>query len=73
MNETYSVIDRIAADTVEVGDQVIIDAELIEVTAVGDDPTAPLEGVRISGYSNESGDIVTFDLHFSEYLDVWSV
>lgn len=73
MNETYEVIDTIAADTIEVGDQVIIDNDLIEVTEVTDDPECPLEGVRVVGYSNETGDKVTYDLYFGDYFEVWSV
>lgn len=73
MNETYEIIDNISADTIEPGDQIIVDGDLVEVTEVMDDPEAPLEGIRIVGYSNESGDRVTYDLYFADHFDVWSI
>lgn len=73
MNETYEIVDNLRADHVEVGDQIIIDGDLIEVTAVGDDPECPLEGVRITGYSNETGDVAVYDVYFGDVFDVWTV
>lgn len=69
METFYSV----QADQIEVGDQVIIDMEPIEVTGISDDPEAPLEGIRITGYSHESGDTVTFDVYFADTFDVWGI
>ena len=73
MNETYEILYHVDADQIEVGDQIIVDQELIEVTKVEDDPEAPLEGIRVTGYSNETGDLVIYDMHYSESVPVWSV
>lgn len=67
------IIDTVDADEVEVGDQILIDGDPVEVTWVGDDPEAPLEGVRITGWSHESGDTVTYDLWFGDRVDLWGV
>lgn len=68
-----NIIDTIQADQIEVGDQILVDLDPIEVSYVGDDPEAPLEGIRVMGYSHESGDTVTYDLYFSDDVNVWSV
>jgi hypothetical protein len=64
---------EVAAHEVEVGDQIIVDLEPIEVTSVEDDPDAPLEGIRIRGYSHETGDLVTHDVYFDTMLSVWGI
>lgn len=68
-----NIIDRVPAHTIETGDQIIIDGDPIEVKVVKDDPEAPLEGIRLIGYSHESGDTVTYDVYFDDHYDVWSV
>lgn len=72
MNETYEIVDNLRADHVEVGDQIIIDGDLIEVSFVGDMDDDP-DGVIIKGYSNESGDLVTHEVYFGDAFDVWTV
>lgn len=67
------VFDTIQADQIEVGDQILVDGDPIEVTFVGPDPFNTLEGVRVSGYSHEFGDTVVYDLYFSDSVDLWSV
>ena len=68
-----NIIDTIQADQIEVGDQILVDGDPVEVTDVGEDPEAPLEGIRVVGYSHESGDSVTYDLWFGDYVDLWAV
>lgn len=68
-----NIIDTIQADQIEVGDQILVDLDPIEVSYVGEDPEAPLEGIRVRGYSHESGDSVTYDLYFADDVDVWSI
>lgn len=68
-----NVYDTITADQIEVGDQILVDGDPVEVNDVGEDPEAPLEGIRVVGYSHESGDTVTYDLWFGDHVDLWSV
>lgn len=68
-----NIYDSITADQIEVGDQILVDGDPVEVTTVGEDPEAPLEGIRVVGYSHESGDSVTYDLWFGDYVDLWAV
>jgi hypothetical protein len=69
--------DRIMANSIEDGDHiaVMVDGEEhhIEVSSVGEDPEAPVEGIRVTGYSHETGDLVTADLYFADYVDLWTV
>lgn len=67
------ILDTIDADQIEVGDQILVDLDPVEVTWVGDDPEAPAEGIRVKGYSHESGDEVVYDLYFADRVDVWSL
>lgn len=66
-----NIIDSISADTIEVGDQILIDGDPIEVKAVmeGDD----IDEVIVKGYSHESGDTETYSLYADDYFDVWAV
>lgn len=68
-----NIIDFVQADQIEVGDQIIIDGDPIEVRWVGEDPEEPLDGIRVRGYSHESGDSVTYDLYFTEEVALWAV
>lgn len=68
-----NIFDSVPAHTVEVGDQIIIDGDPIEVRKVEDDPEAPVEGIRFTGYSHETGDTVVYDVYFDDEYDVWGV
>lgn len=68
--ETFYTVQ---AHEIEPGDQIIIDLEPIEVTSVEDDPEAPLEGIRIKGYSHDTGDTVTYDVYFADEFEVWGI
>lgn len=68
-----NIYDTITADQIECGDQILIGGDPIEVDFVGSDPEAPVEGIRVKGYSHETGDGVTYDLHFSTPVDLWAV
>lgn len=75
MNKTKSdiiVTDTIDADQIEIGDQIIVNAEPIEVDTISDTPDDS-DGIRVSGFSWEDGDRVTHDLHYSERVDLWAV
>lgn len=62
------IIDSIMVDYLEVGDFVVVDGDHIEITAV----TGHMDMVYIKGYSNDTGDEVTYTLPFDKYLDIWS-
>jgi hypothetical protein len=65
-------IDNISADTIEVGDQILIDGDPIEVTFVDKD-REDIDEVLIRGYSHESGDTAEYSLFADDYYDVWAV
>lgn len=71
MNETYEIIDNISADTIENGDQIIIEGDLIEVKTV--EPTSDPDEVLVHGYNNTTGDMESFSLYADDYYDVWSI
>lgn len=71
MTETYSIIDSVSADSIEVGDQIIIDGELVEVRHVSE--SGDIDEVVVAGYSNSTGDIETYSLYADDYFEVWSV
>ena len=66
--ETFFDVD---ADQIEVGDQILVDGDPIEVTDLpeSDDPDA----VVIVGYSHESGDKVRYEVLFSDSFSVWGI
>lgn len=69
-----NIYDTVEAHTIEVGDQIIIKGDPIEVTSIEEDPEAPLEGLIIKGYSHDTGDIATYDdVWFGDYVDLWAV
>ncbi len=61
-----------AASTLDVGDQVVIEGEYMELTMVDDD-RADIDEVFVKGYSHNSGDVVSFSLYADDEYDVWSV
>ena len=73
MDIDVNIIDTISADTIEVGDQILVDGDPIEVRAIlneyGQDP----DEVIVRGYSHESGDNATYSLYADDYFDVWAV
>lgn len=66
-----NIIDTIAADTIEVGDQILIDGDPIEVKFVleSDD----IDEVIVGGYSHETGDTETYSLYADDCFDFWAV
>jgi len=64
------IIDNISADTIEVGDLLIIEGVQVEVRAIvpSDDP----DEVCIRAWSYESGDVETFELYADDYFEVWT-
>lgn len=73
MNENdIIIIDTIDADQIEVGDQIVLDGEYIEVSFVGDDP-ADDSAVLVNGYSWDEGDFVANSLPYDYRVDVWGL
>lgn len=66
-----NIIDNISADSILVGDQIIIEGDPIEVTDV--QPSDDIDEVIIMGYSHESGDTERYHLYADDYYDLWSV
>lgn len=66
-----TVIDNISADTIEVGDRVIIEDDRIEVNSVAE--TDDIDEIVVSGYSHNTGDIVEYSLYADDYFDVWGL
>ena len=71
MNTTETVYDSISADTIEVGDQIIIDNEPIEVRSISE--TEDPDEIVIRGYSHDTGDVEQFSLYADDYYDLWSI
>jgi hypothetical protein len=61
------VIDSVMAETVEVGDFVVIEGDHVEVRTVTDEDV-----ITIGGYSHDTGDDVSYDVDPFDYLDIWS-
>lgn len=66
-----NIIDNISADTIEVGDQILIDGDPIEVKSVSEGED--FDEIIVKGYSHESGDTETYSLYADDYFDVWAV
>lgn len=62
----------IQADQIEVGDQIVVDGDPIEVTFVGDNPE-DINEVLVKGVSHETGDTVEYPLPFDYDVDVWGI
>lgn len=64
-----NIYDTIKADSIEAGDQIIIDGNPIEVNEVEDEDNF----VVVKGFSHEAGDNVTIVLEFDEFVDLWGI
>lgn len=71
MNIDANIIDQIPAYSIEVGDQILIDGDPIEVTAL--DSTDDVDEVIVRGYSHDTGDVETYSLFADDIYDVWSI
>lgn len=67
-----NILFSVQADQIEVGDQILVDGDPIEVTGVADD-VEDAAGVIVWGFSHDSGDSETYTLPFDYDVDVWSV
>lgn len=65
------IYDTISADQIEVGDQIIVDGDPIEVMSVRE--TDDVDEVVVIGYSHESGDTETYSLFADDEFDLWAV
>lgn len=71
MSETYDILFSVTADSIEAGDQVVIEDDLIEVRAVIE--TDDLDEIVVVGYNNTTGDVERFSLYADDEYDIWSV
>lgn len=63
------VIDTVSADSLEVGDAIIVKGDHITITHIDDGADRIID---IRGFSEDSGDEVEYCLFFDEYVDIWS-
>lgn len=61
-----NVIDTVAAESVEVGDLIDVDGDIVEVTDVSDD----MENVHLRGVSLVEGDKVSHIVSFTALVDL---
>jgi len=61
---------EVDADQIEVGDQVIIYGEPVEVTGIVDDVD---DIIVISGFSHTTGDKEIYTVGFNDTFEVWGV
>jgi hypothetical protein len=66
-----TIYDRVPAYSIEVGDQIIVDGDEIEVTDVHD--TEDLDEIVVTGYSHVTGDTETYSLFADDSFDLWTV
>jgi hypothetical protein len=66
-----NIIDNISADTIMVGDQILIDGDPIEVKSLG--TSGDYDEVIVRGYSHETGDTAEYSLYADDFFDVWAV
>lgn len=71
MNIDVDIIDTITADSIEPGDQILIDGDPIEVKRV--EETADVDEVVVIGYSHDTGDTERYSLYADDTYDLWSV
>lgn len=65
------IIDNVSADAIEVGDQIIVEGDYLEVKTVTD--SDDIDEIIVSGFSHTSGDIETYHLFADDYFDIWTV
>lgn len=66
-----NIIDNISADTIEIGDHIIIDSDPVEVVEVFS--TLEIHEVSLRAYSHNTGDYDLYLVHADDHFDVWTV
>lgn len=66
-----NIIDNISADTIEVGDQIIVEGDLVIVLAVKDTDDIDEVFIRVENLSDPT--VTDFSLYADDYFDVWAV
>lgn len=66
-----NIIDNISADTIEVGDQIIVEGDLVIVRAVQDTDDIDEVFIRVENLSDPT--VNDFSLFADDYFDVWAV
>jgi hypothetical protein len=69
--EDYQVLYSTPAHTLEEGDQVIIEGDLVEVKEILE--TLDVDEVLVRGYSYTTGDVEDFPLYADDEYEIWSV
>ena len=71
MNIDAEIIDTVPAYSIEVGDQIIVDGDYIEVKSITE--TDDLDEIIVKGYSHITGDTEAYELYADDTFDVWSI
>ncbi len=69
--DDIEIIDNVSADSLEVGDQAIIEGDHVEINSIM--PTDDLDEIVVKGYSHDTGDSVEYSLYADDYYDIWAV
>lgn len=69
--DDISVLYSVDADQIEVGDQIIIEDDLIEVYAVLD--TDDIDEVLVKGFNLSTGHVEEWPLLATDSVEVWAV
>jgi hypothetical protein len=67
-----NILYTLTADQIEVGDQILVDGDPIEVTAIEDDADDNW-AVVVKGFSHDTGDRETYSLPADYTVSVWAV
>jgi len=66
--------DTINADQIEVGDQILINGDPVEVTDLTDDHVeTDVDLLEVTGYSHNTGDLVSYTVGAWDRVDLWAV
>ena len=67
-----NIIDTIAAEQIEDGDQILVFGDPLENVRVEGDPD-DLYSVLVTGFSNNTGDTQSYSLNYTDIVEVWAV
>ena len=70
--ENVTIIDTVSADTLEAGDQIIIQGDLFIIRTVDADRD-DIDEVRLVGENLSDPTEDTYDVYADEYFQVWSI
>ena len=69
MDNDFEIVDNIFADQIEVGDQIVVDGDYIQVKDI--EETFDIDEVLVKGYDVLNGENVELSLYADDAFDVW--